>query len=275
MTGPKWEKLLSENSWQAAVTALVIVLIYGSLALVLSACLPKETQIPFPSETPVLTSTLTPTETVVWFPATTTPTPFSTPVLTATEILKPEIGEIIFSEDFSSGDRWALGTSDAGSVALGKNELTIAISKPGTYIFTLRNEPILRDFYAEITASPTLCRALDEYGLLFRWGSMGDFYRYSLSCDGQVRLDRLTGGTAASPQPWMATGVVPPGAPKMNRLAVWVNGNEMRFFIDDNHQFTLSDPMLSSGLLGLFARSVGDNAVTVNFSDLVVHEVRE
>jgi len=275
LTGPKWEKLINENSWQAAVTALVIVLIFGSLSLVLSACLPTETQIPFPSETPVLTSTLTPTETVVWFPATTTPTPFSTPVLTATEILKPEIGEIIFSDDFSSGDRWALGASDAGSVALGKNELTIAISKPGTYIFTIRNEPILRDFYAEITASPTLCRALDEYGLLFRWGSMGDFYRYSLSCDGQVRLDRLTGGTAASPQPWMATGVVPPGAPKLNRLAVWVTGNEMRFFIDDNHQFTLSDPMLSSGLLGLFARSVGDNAVTVNFSDLVVHEVRE
>ncbi|MCK4724743.1 MAG: hypothetical protein KAT29_03030 [Anaerolineales bacterium] len=275
MTGSKREKQYHETSWQAAITALVIVLIFISLSLVLNACLPMGTPIPFPSETPVLTSTLTPTETIVWFPATATPTPFSTPVVTATEILKPEIGEIIFSDDFSSADRWALGTSDAGGAALGRNELTIAISKPGTYIFTLRNEPILRDFYAEITASPTLCRALDEYGLLFRWGSMGDFYRYSLSCDGQVRLDRLTGGTAASPQPWMATGVVPPGAPKLTRLAVWVNGNEMMFFVDDNHQFTLSDPMLSSGLLGLFARSAGDNAVTVNFSDLVVHEVRK
>jgi hypothetical protein len=275
LTGSKREKQYQETSWQAAITALVIVLIFISLSLVLNACLPMGTPIPFPSETPVLTSTISPTETVVWFPATATPTPFSTPIVTATEILKPEIGEIIFSDDFSSADRWALGTSDAGGAALGRNELTIAISKPGTYIFTLRNEPILCDFYAEITASPTVCRALDEYGLLFRWGSMGDFYRYSLSCDGQVRLDRLTGGTAASPQPWMATGFVPPGAPKLTRLAVWVKGNEMRFFVDDNHQFTLSDPMLSSGLLGLFARSAGDNAVTVNFSDLVVYEVRK
>lgn len=275
MTGLKREKQLLENSWQAAITALVNVLIIGSISFVLYACLPTGTPIPFPSEIPVPTSTVTPTETVVWFPATATPTPFSTPVVTATEILKPEIGEVLFTDDFSSSDRWALGTSDAGGAALGKNELTIAISKPGTYIFTIRNEPILRNFYAEITASPTLCRTLDEYGLLFRWGSMGDFYRYSLSCDGQVRLDRLTGGTAASPQPWMATGVVPPGAPKLTWLAVWVNGNEMRFFVDDNHQFTLSDPMLSSGLLGLFARSAGDNAVTVNFSDLIVYEVKE
>jgi hypothetical protein len=72
----------------------------------------------------------------------------------------------------------------------------------------------------------------------------------------------------------MVTGVVPSGAPKSNRMAVWVKDKEMSFFIDDIHQFTLSDPMLVSGLIGVFARSAGDNAVTVNFSDLVVYDVR-
>jgi len=86
-------------------------------------------------------------------------------------------------------------------------------------------------------------------------------------------LDRLVAGTAASPQPWFATGVVPAGAPKSTRMAVWVNGDEMRFFVDDIHQFTLHDPRLSSGLVGVFARSTGENALTVNFSDLMVHEV--
>jgi hypothetical protein len=257
------------------LTILFKVLFIGTLSSVIYACLPTGTPIRLPSENPVLTSTVTPTETVVWFPATSTPTPFSSPVVTATKVLKPEIGKIIFKDDFTNGERWALSTSNAGSAALGKSELTIAISQPGTYIFTIRNEPILRNFYAEITASPTLCRGLDEYGLIFRWGSLGDFYRYSLSCDGQVRMDRLKNGTAASPQPWIATGIVPPGAPKLTRLGVWVNRDEMRFFVDENHQFTLSDPMLSSGLFGLFARSVGDNAVTVNFSDLIVYEVRE
>lgn len=249
-----------------------MILAFGSLAL--WACLPTETPPPAPTVTPVVISTATPTETVIWFPPTATATPFSTLIVTPTEVLKPEIGNIIFSDDFSNGDRWALGTSESGSVALGINELTIAISIPDTYIFTIRDEPVLRDFYAEITASPTLCRNLDEYGILFRWGSMGDFYRYSLACNGQVRLDRLTGGTAASPKPWTPTGVVPSGAPKSNRMAVWVKEKEMRFYIDDIPQFTLSDPMLSSGLIGVFARSAGDNALTVNFSDLIVYEVR-
>jgi hypothetical protein len=274
LTGIQSENHLHEKPWQAVLLAFVIFLVLGFIPLTLGACLPTETPPPPPTVTPVLTSTATPTETVVWFPPTATPTPFSTPVVTPTEVLKPEIGDIIFSDDFSSGDRWGLGISESGSAALGINELTIAISNPGTYIFTIRDEPLLRNFYAEITASPTLCRNLDEYGLLFRWGSMGDFYRYSLSCDGQVRLDRLAGGTAASPKPWMMTGVIPPGAPKSTRMAVWVKENEMRFFVDNIHQFTLSDPMLLSGLIGVFARSAGDNAVTVNFSDLVVYEVR-
>lgn len=274
MTNKKRENSVHEKPWQEILLALVIILVLGSLTVFTGACLPTEIPPPLPTITPLLTSTLTPTETVEWFPPTATPTLFSTPVITPTEVLRPEIGKILFSDDFSNGDRWALGTSDSGGAALGKNELTIVISNPGTYIFTIRDEPILRDFYAEITASPTLCRDLDEYGILFRWGSMGDFYRYSLSCDGQVRLDRLTGGTAASPKPWIGTGVVPSGAPKSTRMAVWVKENEMRFFVDNSLQFTLSDPMLSSGLIGVFARSAGDNAVTVNFSDLIVHEVR-
>jgi hypothetical protein len=263
-----------EKSRQADCISFVILLVLGLFTFTLSACLPSETPPPTPTITPIPTTTEIPTETIVWFPPTNTPTPFSTPITTPTSVQEPEIGDIIFRDTFSDGDRWGLGISESGSVALGINELTIAIAKPGTYIFTIRDEPLLRNFYAEITASPTLCRQLDEYGLLFRWGSMSDFYRYSLSCDGQVRLDRLVGGTAASPKPWMATGVVPPGAPKSTRMAVWVNESEMSFFVDDIHQFTLSDPMLSSGLIGVFARSAGDNAVTVNFSDLVVYEVR-
>ena len=272
MTSNNRENHKLNVDWQAGLSSLAIILAFGSMALV--SCLQTEIPLATPSVTLVSTSTTTPTETVVWFPPTVTATPFSTPIITPTEVLKPEFGNIIFSDDFSNGNLWSLNTSEAGSVALGINELTIAISNPDTYIFTIRDEPLLGDFYAEITASPTLCRTLDEYGILFRWGSMSDFYRYSLSCDGQVRLDRLTGGTAASPKPWTSTGIVPSGAPKSNRMAVWVNDKEMRFYIDEILQFSLSDPMLSSGLIGLFARSADNNALTVNFSDLIVSEVR-
>jgi hypothetical protein len=176
-------------------------------------------------------------------------------------------------DDFSSPDSWLLGKTSSGSAALGKNELTIAISEPGAYEYSVRQTPVLGDFYAEITASPTLCRGQDEYGLLIRMASSGDFYRYSLSCNGMVRLDRVIGGTASSSQPWTLSGSVPPGAPSTSRLAVWAVGREMRFFVNDQYQFTVSDPLLPSGNLGVFARSGGEMDVTVSFTDLIVRDI--
>lgn len=264
------------NSISAIPSPIALVFVLLSMAitsLVLSACLPTGNPLPLPTDTLTPTSSTTPTGTVVWFPPTATPTLFPTPVVTPTLDLRPEFGPIILTDDFSNGESWFFGTSNAGSVALGKNELTIAISEPRTYFYSVREQPALSDFYLEITASPTLCQEVDEYGLLLRWNSPGDFYRFSISCDGQVRLDRLVGGTATSPQPWMTSGVIPPGAPNTLRLAVWAFGKEMRFFVNDIHHFTTRDPMLSNGILGVFARSAGENAVTVSFSDLVVHKI--
>lgn len=236
----------------------------ASLASSISAE-PSATSSPQPSATP----------TTVWFPPTATPTPFPTPEITPTPELRPGIGEIVLEDDFSTAAAWSLAKSEEGSVALSKNELTIAIPpiQSKVYIFSLRREPTLGDFYAEITASPSLCRGSDEYGLLLRVASTQDYYRFSLSCSGEARLDRVSKGQASSPQPWTISGAIPPGAPSVSRLAVWAVGNEMRFFVNDEYLFTVSDPLLPSGSLGIFARSTSNEAVTVNFSDLVVREV--
>jgi hypothetical protein len=66
---------------------------------------------------------------------------------------------------------------------------------------------------------------------------------------------------------------VPPGAPSSSRLGVWAVGNEMRFFVNNHYQFTISDPLLLSGSVGVFARSTIDWPLTVNFSDLVIYSV--
>jgi hypothetical protein len=245
------------------------------LSILLTSCLPitpSPTNSPAPTIQPSSTSTLTPT--VVWFPPTPTHTPFptSTP-LPPTPELRPGLGEIIFQDDFHTADAWTLSSTAKGSVALSKDKLTIAISAPKTYVSSVRSQPVLGSFYAEITASPNLCRGLDEYGLLIRVSSEQDYYRFSLSCDGQTRLDRLYHGQASSPQPWMLGSRIPVGSPSTSRLAVWAVANEMRFFVNDGYQFTVRDPLLTSGRIGIFARSAGDNAVTVNFSKLVVREI--
>ncbi|HEX9091692.1 MAG TPA: hypothetical protein VF831_09400 [Anaerolineales bacterium] len=224
-----------------------------------------------PTAMPAPPASLTPT--TVWFPPTATSTPFPTPVVTPTTDMRPNIGATLLEDDFSSHKGWSVSQSEAGSVAYGKDELTIAIGETNAYLLSVREEPIFTDFYLEITAEPNLCSGLDEYGVLFRVSPAIDYYRFSLSCDGQVRLDRVSGGTASSPQPWLLSGAVPPGAPSTSRLGVSAIGDEMRFFVNGQYQFTIHDPLLASGGVGVFARSTNKKAVTVNFSNLVVSEV--
>ena len=59
------------------------------------------------------------------------------------------------------------------------------------------------------------------------------------------------------------------------RLGIWARGDEFRFFINDQHQFTVNDPLLVSGNIGVFARSMGETAVTVNFSDLIIRQIEQ
>lgn len=238
---------------------------------VLSSCAPP-TLIP-PTTTATLAPSETPTPTVVWFPPTATNTSIPEVEPTATLEMGPGVGEVIFEDDFGSTGTWQLSQSANGTVALGQNELTIAIVQPRAYLFSTRTEPTFGNFYVEITTSPNLCAGIDEYGLLFRVRSIGDFYRYSLSCDGQVRLDRVVGGTAGSPQPWLASASVPRGAPSSSRLGVWAVDRDLRFFINDEFQFAVSDSYHGSGILGVFARSAGENAVTVSFSNLKVYQI--
>jgi hypothetical protein len=253
----------------------LFILGVGILTILMSACVPATTPQPLLAEKRTATSTPSPTPTVEWFPATATPTIVPTIASTPTPEQTENQGDIILSDDFSDPELWVLGSSSSGNISLGVNELTIAIAEPGAYDYSIRREPLLGDYHIEITASATLCQGEDQYGLLLRMSSPGNFYRYGLSCDGRVRLDKVIQGTATSPQPWIQNNSLPPGAPSHARLAVHLHGEEMKFFINDQYQFTVNDPSLQIGSIGVFARSQGENAVTVNFSELVVRQVFE
>ncbi len=253
---------------------LAIGLLLALIGLVVG-CLPAATPLPpDPTNTP-LPPTETPTPTIVWFPPTATSTLFPTPVVTPTLDLRPQYGEILFTDSFTQTAAWRLAKTSQTSIAFGEAELTLAISGPGLYLYTLRERTDLTNFYLEITASPSLCRGDDEYGLLLRFASVDEFYRFSLTCSAMVRLDKYFNGRASSPQAPSLSGAAPPGAPSSARLGVWANGKEMRFYINNEYQFTVRDPSITHGTLGLFARSAGDTPLTVTFSDLAVYQVSE
>lgn len=187
--------------------------------------------------------------------------------------MRPSFGALLIAEDFSDPKHWTLGRAGGLSAALGKSELTLAISEPRGYLYSLFSETVPSDFYAEITASPSLCKNNDTYGLLVRASPTQEYYRFSISCNGEARLDKFYNYTASSPQLPIPSGAIPPGAPSISRLAVLARGKEISYYANGEYLFTVRDPNLLSGGLGVFARSAGDSAVTVSFSDLQIYAV--
>ena len=243
------------------------------LTLAMAACNSTRTETSVPTPPSVEPALPTETPTIVWFPPTDTPTatPIQAPTVTLVEL--PGVTDVLFSDDFSDPAHWQTSSSDQAAAIVQGNRLTLALRVPGASIMSLRNEPLLGNFYAEATANTSLCSGKDDYGILFRTLSGNDYYRYGLSCDGTEHVDRVRTGLSSPLQPAVPAGDAPPGSPGEVRMGVWAADNEFRFYLNGRYQFTVTDSLFGKGTLGFFARSGGENAVSVSFSDLMVSGV--
>ena len=249
--------------------------LYIVLALILSACsvfTPPEVD-PWPTGT----ATALPTETPVWFPATAThtPPPPASPVPSVTPNQSPGIDALILKDGFLADDGWQEFRTNTGSAALGPGELTLSVTANDGYVTIFRNSPTVDDFYLEAQANPRLCQVTDSYGLLVRAASGLDYYRFSVSAEGQVRADRFKSGNVVVLQGWTPSGQVPRGCPVSVRLGVWAVGGELRFFINDVLQFSVKDAGIARGQIGFFARSKSETVLSVTFSDLELYRVEQ
>jgi len=240
------------------------------ILFLVSACSSTTAATPSPSPLNTAIPTGTPTPTVEWFPPTPTPTRLPTLTVTPPREDNLEEGEILFQDAFDTKQGWFIPTTGRGSVNISGGELNIIINEPPAFLFSVAEDKVFSGFYAEITASPSLCTGKDEYGMMIRADRNQRYYRYSLSCDGYVRLDRILGQQVLALQPWIRSASVPTAAPSEVRLGVWIVGGEFRLYIDDVYQFTVQDDEIGSGSIGVFARGVEETAVTISFSDLVV-----
>ena len=246
------------------------ILLVFLFALILTACAGRPND-SLPIEESTATETPLPSPTLVWFPPSATPSPQALATQIPTPEQKPGIGAITLTDDFSSPDLWNIASSDEGSAAINDNQLTLAVG-PGVSINSLRQELVLSDFYAELTASPSLCKGQDEYGLLVRASAVA-YYRLALVCNGTLRLDRVSRNSHQLLQAAIPSGDAPTGAPGNVRMGVWAVGSDLRFFLNGSYQFSVNDKNYPSGTLGVFAHSVADTPVAITFSNLTVYDV--
>jgi hypothetical protein len=220
----------------------------------------------------IATETALPTATIDWFPASATPTlgALATPKPPTPE-MRPGIGTTTLTDDFSDPTLWDTATSDQGSAEMDDNRLNVSVEGK-VYMISLRHNLAADDYYAEITARPGLCRGDDSYGLLVRANATA-YYRFSLTCTGTVYAERISVGTHELLQASIPSGDVPPGAPGEVRIGVWAVGKEMRLFLNDRYQFSISNANYPGGTIGVFVNSTGETPVIVSFSRLTLQKV--
>ncbi len=187
--------------------------------------------------------------------------------------MKPGVGGLVLTDDFSSPKGWNVASSKQASVAVEANRLTIAVQPGIAPVVSFRIGQVFGDMYAEITAQTSLCRGADDYGMVFRAPNNVAYYRFGLACNGTAEADRISLSSDRVLQAPTASGDVPPGAPGQVRLGVWAAGQEFRFFLNGRYQFSAVDKSYPAGAIGVYAHAAGTSPVTVTFSDLAVYSV--
>ena len=250
------------------------ILILAAGGLVLAACSACSAPVTTPTVTVPPAASETPTATIVWFPATGTPTTFPTQAAEPTQDERPGMGDLIFSDGFGDPALWDTAGSADASAMVTRNQLVLSITGPGPIsLASLRSQPALDDFYAEASVDVSLCSDKDQYGMVFRAVDIRDLYRFTIDCSGQERLERVRGGVIYALLDWLSSNDASVGAPVQVKLGVWAVGREIRFFLNEAYQFSLDDPVFSAGRIGFFIYANGKSPVTVSFSDLRVYAV--
>jgi len=241
------------------------------LTFLLAACsiLPSRTLGTATPRPPTVTPILSPTP--IWFPPTETSTPHALTSPTAPPDWRPGLGDAIRVDSFADKTQWDLFQSDDGTALLLDGRLALSAA-PGIYVASLNKDLVLTNYYIEVTASLNLCSGADEYGILVR-AIPTAAYRFALTCEGQTRAERVGRNERLILQQPFHTGDAPRGVPAEVRFGVWVFKSELRFFLNDNYQFRISDNNLPSGSIGFFVRSAGANPITISFSDLAIRKL--
>jgi hypothetical protein len=255
------------NGWRKYLLILVAV------SLSMTACSGFNTSATSTATVPLLTST--PTPTISWFPATNTPTFLPTQLSTPTAVLLPGLGARILENAFSNMDQWDISAYIAGQGTVTSDQLTLSIPEgsEGASITALLRSFQSSDYFTRVKVRLSLCKGRDQIGFLFRTTSPQDFYRFSITCSGETRLERVVAGQPFVIRDWAPSPDAPLGAPAEVTLAVSADGQEMEFFLDERFQFSIQDGIFSQGGVGIYLRASSDSPVTINLKELEAYLV--
>jgi hypothetical protein len=149
------------------------------------------------------------------------------------------------------------------------------VTKPEAFFWTSAGVSLMDGTY-EVSATQESGPLDSGFGLLLRADAKaGRFYVLEISGDGYVWIGRCESGCATLTtlvgDGWFAHEAVSQGLGASNRLRVVADGEQLRFFVNDQQVGVVVDRELTGGDVGLFVETLGDGNVAVAFDELRVY----
>ena len=232
------------------------------------------------TETPAPTATATnppPTPTPTFEFPTLAPTPTEGRDAPTPEAAEPlaGAGEILYQSEFDTAADWPLGRDSLGAVSLSNDGLSVVLPRPGLQRLVRSPAPLANNFILDVELRAEVCQGEDEFGVAFWLTPEGNHMRFTITCQGGVRLRRVLGEEQRAWVPFIErVPAVLPGAPAENRLTVRAQGNRFQLYVNGFPVLSGTEPSLPAGGSGLaVASSANQGQTTVIFDSFTIYQL--
>ncbi len=176
-----------------------------------------------------------------------------------------------WSDDFSSVSTWQAESDAAAQVSVEAGVLRVFVAVPNQLAWATAGRD-LRDFHLTVETTQIAGPDDNEYGVLVRLQDPANFYRFSISGDGYVLVDKFVAGQMElMGATWMPAEAIRQGEAS-NVLEVICRGAEMTFIVNGSEVARVRDTTFTHGDIGLYAGTFYEGGVEVQFDNLRVTE---
>lgn len=172
---------------------------------------------------------------------------------------------------------------NAGNWRTGDDTYTEGAVRDGVYDLLVKGDDVSRwsaageifgDGRYEVQATQVEGPLDNGFGMLIRADSeQGDFYLFKISGDGYVWIGRYAGEAeqqALVGQHWFESPAVRQGLGQMNTLRIDAESGNLIFYVNGQQVGRVTDSAYQQGDIGLFAQTLGQGGVRVQFDNFNV-----
>jgi S1-C subfamily serine protease len=180
-------------------------------------------------------------------------------------------GDVIFSDDFSSGSSgWDTGSNSEGSVRYQAGQLVIWVFSTYYIIWTNYSNETFADIQITVDTEVLQESGYGEYGIICDYQDGNNFYILSISEDGYFTIYKFVDGDEVDIIGWTPTDLIDLEAPA-TITATCANG-KLSLAYNDILLAEAQDASFGSGLIGLIASTYDVADMTIAFDNLVVRQ---